>query len=383
MTVGRQAAFWGIAVLVFVALLVLLRDVLTPFVAGLILAYLLDPVADRLERLGLNRLAAILVILVTCVLAFVLVLMLLAPLAANQIAAFLTKMPETVERLQALVAEQGAPILARFGTPEAMADVQKSIGAVAGQAASWFGGFLQSLWAGGQAVVNLLALLVITPVVAFYLLMDWDRMVETVDGWLPRQHAGTIRDLMRQIDGAIAGFLRGQALVCLILGTAYALVLSLLGLNFGALIGLASGLLGFIPFIGALTGLVLAVGVALVQFWPDWVMPLVILGVFLAGQFIEGNILSPKLVGHSVGLHPVWLMFALLAFGSLFGFVGLLLAVPLAAIIGVLVRFMLGRYLASPLHLGTGTSPVPLDPPPARSRPIGAARRRRVPPPQG
>jgi predicted PurR-regulated permease PerM len=236
--------------------------------------------------------------------------------------------------------------------------MQRSVGNLVGQGAAWLGRFAQSLWAGGQAIISVFALLVVTPVVAFYLLVDWDRMVTTVDSWLPVRHRDTIRRLAREIDVAIAGFVRGQAAVCLILGTFYALALTLLGLNFGALIGMTAGLISFIPYVGSLTGLVLSVGVALVQFWPDWTMVLATLAVFVVGQFVEGNILSPKLVGSSVGLHPVWLMFALLAFGSLFGFVGLLLAVPLAAIAGVLARFALQRYLASPLYdSGKGAQP--------------------------
>jgi predicted PurR-regulated permease PerM len=177
---------------------------------------------------------------------------------------------------------------------------------------------------------------------------------------MPTRNRDTIRAIARDIDRAIAGFVRGQALVCLILGTFYAVSLALIGLNFGALIGMTAGILSFIPYVGSLTGLILSVGVAIVQFWPDWTMIAATLGIFIFGQFVEGNILSPKLVGESVGLHPVWLMFALVAFGALFGFVGLLLAVPLAAAIGVIARFALRQYLASPLY--RGTEPVILKP---------------------
>jgi predicted PurR-regulated permease PerM len=178
-------------------------------------------------------------------------------------------------------------------------------------------------------------------------------MVATVDSWLPLSQRDTIRLIARDIDSAIAGFIRGQAMVCLILGGFYAIGLSLIGLNFGVLIGLTAGMLSFIPYVGSITGLILSVGVAIVQFWPDWTWIVATLGVFAFGQFVEGNILSPKLVGASVGLHPVWLMFALLAFSSLFGFVGLLLAVPLAAAVGVIARYGLARYMDSPLYRGT------------------------------
>ena len=161
-----------------------------------------------------------------------------------------------------------------------------------------------------------------------------------------------MRQLAREIDAAIAGFVRGQTAVCLILGSFYAVALTLSGLNFGLLIGLISGVITFIPYVGSMTGLILALGVAVAQFWPDYSSILMVLGIFLVGQFLEGNLLAPKLVGESVGLHPVWLIFALLAFGYLFGFVGLLVAVPLAATIGVLARFALQRYRESSLYTG-------------------------------
>jgi predicted PurR-regulated permease PerM len=213
-------------------------------------------------------------------------------------------------------------------------------------------------------LVSLLSLLVVTPVVAFYFLSDWPRMVAAVDNWVPRPQQQTIRVIGREINAAIAGFIRGQSAVCLILGAYYALALTIAGLNFGLLIGLIAGLITFIPYVGSLTGLVIGMSVAVAQFWPDYTSILIVLGIFLFGQFVEGNVLSPKLVGESVGLHPLWLIFALFAFAYLFGFVGLLLAVPLAAATGVLVRFALRRYLASPLY--TGPPLPPHDPAPAR-----------------
>lgn len=352
MTLQRQIGFWLAALALFILVIFVLRDALLPFVAGLVLAYLLDPLADRLERLGFSRLVATILILFIVLLVFVLALVLLAPIIGNQLSAFIARLPATVERLQQLITEQGGPLLEYFGGPAALAEARKSVGDLTGQAARWAGSVLESVWSGGQAVVALISLIVITPVVAFYLLNDWDRMIATIDGWLPVAQRDTVRQLAGEMDAAIAGFIRGQALVCLLLGGFYAIGLTMLGVSFGALIGIISGILSFIPYVGSLTGLLLSVGVAAVQFWPEWTMPLAALGVFAAGQFIEGNILSPKLVGKSIGLHPVWLMFALVAFGSLFGFVGLLVAVPLAAIIGVLARFALRQYLASPLYHG-------------------------------
>ncbi|KQU50820.1 hypothetical protein ASG72_13345 [Bosea sp. Leaf344] len=352
MTLQRQIGFWLASLFLLVLLLVLLRDVLLPFIAALALAYLLDPLADRLERLGMSRLAATLVILVVFLLLFVLALVLLVPLLGQQLSALVQKLPTDAARLQSLVLERGGPWLERLGGAELAKDAQSSLGNIVGEATKWVGSVLQGLWTGGTAIIGLFSLLVLTPVIAFYLLVDWDRMVATVDGWLPLDHRETIRGLLHEMDRSIAGFLRGQALVCLLLGLFYAVGLSLLGVNFGALIGIISGFLSFIPYVGSLTGLVLSVGVAIVQFWPDWTMPLATLAVFAAGQFLEGNIFQPKFVGDSIGVHPVWLMFALLAFGTLFGFVGLLLAVPLAAVIGVLCRFALRQYLASNIYHG-------------------------------
>jgi predicted PurR-regulated permease PerM len=352
MTLQKQLGFWLAAFAAFGLTVYVLAGVLLPFVAGLALAYLLDPLARRLERLGVSRLVATIVILSAFVLLFVLALVLLAPVLAQQLSAFIARLPAYVTQLQALASERGGPLLERLGMGGGSADAQKLISDFAGQAAQWVTRVAQSALAGGQAIAGILSLLVITPVVAFYLLVDWDRMVATIDSWLPLPQRDTIRRLIGQMDGAISGFLRGQSLVCLLLGSYYAIGLWLMGLNFGVLIGLVSGVLSFIPYIGSITGLLLAVGVATVQFWPDWTMPVIALAIFASGQFIEGNILSPKLVGEAVGLHPVWLMFALVAFGSLFGFVGLLLAVPLAAVVGVLARFAVGQYLASPLYSG-------------------------------
>jgi predicted PurR-regulated permease PerM len=182
--------------------------------------------------------------------------------------------------------------------------------------------------------------------------MDWDRMVAQVDSWLPRDHADTIRQLATDIDKVLAGFVRGQVSVCLILGTFYSVALMAAGLQFGLAVGAIAGAITFIPYVGSLVGGALAIGLALFQFWGDWWSIGLIAAIFAIGQFIEGNILTPKLVGGSVGLHPVWLLFALSAFGSVFGFVGMLVAVPVAASIGVLARFGVEQYRESLLYRG-------------------------------
>lgn len=347
----KQLIFWAGTLLVFAALLWLLNEVLLPFIAGMVLAYLLDPAVRRLQKLGLNRALASVVVVVLMIVLFAVGLILLIPALGEQIAGFMERLPHYIERVRQIAQEQSQGWLGQF-VGEKLPEAQKSLSGVASAAAGWIAGVLASIWSGGKALVSLLSLIVITPIVAFYLLLDWERMINTVDSWIPLQHKDTVRGLAREMDAAISGFVRGQALVCLILGIFYSVALIAIGVNFGLLIGLVAAFLSFAPYIGTITGFLLAVGVALAQFWPDWTMPALAAGIFLIGQFFEGNILQPLLVGKEIGLHPVWLMFSLIAFGVLFGFVGLLVAVPVAAAIGVLVRFMLRQYLASPFYTG-------------------------------
>ncbi len=347
----RQRTFWVAALVLLIAALWLLHGILLPFVAGMAIAYLLDPLVKRLQRLGIGRTVATLLIVVLFVLVFVLLVLLIVPLLAEQLWALIGKLPEYVTRLQALVADPSRPWLRKL-VGDGVADAKSPVGDLVAQGAGWITTFLRSLWSGGQTLVSIFSLVIVTPVVAFYLLYDWDRMIAAVDGWVPVHQRDTVRALAREIDVALSGFVRGQAAVCLLLGAFYTLGLTLTGLNFGLLIGMASGLLTFIPYVGSMTGLVIGVSVAVAQFWPDATPILIVVGVFLVGQFLEGYVLSPKLVGESVGLHPVWLIFALFAFGYLFGFVGLLIAIPLSAALGVIARFALRQYLASPLYTG-------------------------------
>lgn len=361
MTVQRQVSIWLIALGAMIAFMWLFAEIMLPFIAGIVLAYFLDPVADALERLKLPRLAATLVIVLTSVFLLVLVLLLIVPLIGDQIGKFAERLPSNVSTLITLFNDL-APVWMKDALAKTSATLPASGSDIAAKAAVWIGGLLQSILSGGLALFNLMSLLIITPLVTFYMLNDWDRMVERVDGWIPRDHVATVRGVARDINSAMAGFIRGQGTVCMLLGIFYAVALIAAGLNFGLLIGLTAGLLSFIPFVGAAIGGVLAIATALVQFWPDWVQILIIAGIFAIGQFIEGNFLSPKLVGQSIGVHPVWLMFALLAFGYLFGFAGILLAVPLAAAIGVLSKFFLNKYLASKLYLGVKKRRQPTPP---------------------
>jgi predicted PurR-regulated permease PerM len=347
----RQIVFWLIVLAFFVIFLWLFSAILLPFVAGMALAYFLDPVADRLERWGLSRTAATSVILLTFVVLLVLAFIIVIPLLAAQATDFAEKVPGYVTSLQQLIADPNSTLLPPW-LKDQVGSLKENVAKYAGEGASFLAGVFVQLWASGKALVDILSLLVITPIVAFYILLDWDKMVAKVDGWVPRDWVNVVRRLAGEMDHAIAGFVRGQGTICLILAIFYGGSLSLAGLNFGLLIGIVSGLVSFVPYLGSLLGLVLSVGVALVQFWPDYPWIGLIAGIFFVGQIIDGYVLQPKLIGERVGLHPVWLMFALLAFGALFGFVGLMVAVPASASIAVLVRYAISRYLDSDLYHG-------------------------------
>ncbi len=350
MTSAQRLRFWLIGFAAFAVLLYVLRGVLLPFVAGMAIAYFLDPVAGRLERMGLSRLMATTLITLVFFLFLVVAGVLLVPVIQNQVVRFATHVPEYVNA----VIHQLSPLIHDVMKRLNVGDIQNlrsSASGYAGTVVSWLLGVLRHVLTGGLAVVNVLSLLFITPVVTFYFLRDWHHLVDRMNAWLPRADAETIREQFREIDRTLAGFVRGQAIVCLVLGTIYAIGLTVVGVDLGLLIGLGAGLLSFIPYFGTLSGLVVAVAVAFAQ-TGDWPLPAMAVAVFVVGSQIEGNFLTPKLVGDRICLHPVWIMFALLAGGALVGFVGILLAVPVAAVAGVLVRFALKRYLASSLYEG-------------------------------
>ena len=349
--IRRQVLFWGATALLLVLMLWAFSGILLPFVLGMAMAYFLDPVADWFQRRGLSRLAATAIILVLFIVILAAAVLIVVPVVGGQIVSFSERLPDYLDSLQALAVSARTGPLAFLFTGDEL-DLKQDLAQFASQGTGIVTSFLGSIWTSSLAVVSFVSLFVVAPVVAFYMLLDWDRMVDKVDSWIPRQHVTTVRRLARDIDASVAGFVRGQGSVCLILGTFYGIGLTLVGLNFGLLIGLFTGLISFIPYVGSAIGLILSVGVALVQFWPDWPWVLAVAAIFFVGQFFEGNILQPKLVGASVGLHPVWLMFALFAFGTMFGFVGLLIAVPAAAAVGVLVRFALSQYLHSEMYFG-------------------------------
>jgi predicted PurR-regulated permease PerM len=344
MSATRHLVFWLLTALVFAGLLWLLSDVLLPFVAGIALAYLQVPIADRLERGGMNRTVAALLLITVVMLLLIGVILIALPLIAEQISLLIANLPSQVTRLREVLTSWLSWIQA--------GESSMTLSEFVSQASAWLTAFAYSLWSGGKALVSFASLLIIMPVVTFYLIVDWHGMVEIIDSWVPVRHREDVRQIARDIDKAISGFVRGQLVVCTCLGIYYAIGLTLVHLKFAILIGLIAGLLTFVPYVGSLTGLVIGTSIAVAQFWPDWKWIAAVVGIFLVGQFIEGNIIAPKLVGDRVGLHPVWIMFAMFAFGYLFGFIGLLLAVPIAAAIAVIFRFGLRRYLASPLYTG-------------------------------
>ncbi|MGR3493577.1 MAG: AI-2E family transporter [Shimia sp.] len=354
---ATQAKYWGIALVITALVLWFLGDVILPFLIGAAIAYFLDPIADRLEAAGASRVWATVIISVVAVLTFVALTLLVVPTLVSQAVDLFETAPRVFQNLRDFLVE-------RF--PDLVNDqsaLRRSLISVGETIQSRGGELVNALFTSARGVFNIVLLFVIVPVVAFYLLLDWDRMVANVDRLLPRDHVGTIREIAREIDEVLAGFVRGMGTVCLILGTYYAIALMLVGLNFGLVVGFIAGLVTFIPYLGALIGGVLAIGLALFQYWggipmddgtaaTDWVRIALVAGIFVVGQVVEGNILTPKLVGDSVGLHPVWLLLALSVFGALFGFVGLLIAVPVAAAIGVVARFGIRSYQDSPLYTG-------------------------------
>ncbi len=348
MVYGRHLTFWVATFLVLAVLLWLLHDVLLPFVAGIALAYVLTPLANRVERLGVNRTIAALLIVSLLVVTLIALVVLLVPLLLQQGVALISHIPGYFKRIKELIVDPNLPWLNWLDA----AETGKTASDLVGQVATWLMSFSYSLWTGGKALVSFASVLIVMPVVAFYLIRDWHAMIDRMDSWIPVRQRETVRQLAREIDAAIGGFLRGQFGVCLVLGCYYAIALMLVGLDFALLIGLTAGVITFVPYIGSMTGLMIAASVAIAQFWPDWKRIALVVAIFLVGQFIEGNIVSPKFVGERVGLHPVWLIFAMFAFGYLFGFVGLLIAVPLGAAIAVLLRFALRQYFASPFYTG-------------------------------
>ena len=348
--IEKRTMFWVGGFAVCVLLVHLLSSILLPFVAGMLIAYFLDPVADQLEALSISRGISTALILLAFFFIGVGVLTLLFPIMQRQVMELAALVPGMIEAVRLHVEPLLRDLVAGL-PPDALAEIKTNVGGFAGKAAKWFAEFLAGIWSGGVALFNLLSLLLITPVVAFYLLRDWDLITTKISSWLPRGARLTIHEQLREIDTTLASFMRGQATVCLLLAIIYCVGLTLVGLKSGLLVGLGAGLISFIPYLGAATGMIVGMGIALFQF-SDWLPVVIVAGIFLFGQSMESYVLTPMLVGERVGLHPVWIIFALMAGDAVFGFTGVLLAVPVAAVIGVLLRFGISRYLDSPLYRG-------------------------------
>lgn len=345
----RNWLFWVILFAFFCLSVFTLRSVLLPFVVGILIGYLFDPFAVKFERMGMNRTLATSLVLFICLIILVPALIILFSIIYEQLGKFITQIPTYTAALY----QKSEPILMSLKETFPTIDPQKVRAYMQENTTSGLkliGSLLQKLVSSGFAVVNIISLLLITPVVAFYMLRDWRPFIKRMDTLLPRKSKKDIRCLAHQIDCTIAGFIRGQLSVCLILGTYYSMGLYFIGLELGVLIGFIAGIISFIPYVGSISGFIVSLAVAYAQF--DSLIPVIqVIIVFGIGQFVEGNFLTPKLVGDNIGLHPVWVMFALLAGGVLLGFLGLLIAVPVAGIIGVLIRYAINQYKKSDLYL--------------------------------
>lgn len=345
----RSRLFWWLGVVLTLGFLLwLIGPILTPFAVGAAVAYFLDPLVCRLQRRGLPR-AITSAILVLSIMAMLIVgLVLLLPLLATEATKLIRSLPSLYEDAQKLIARRmpgldmsnadGAVGRAFAGIGESLTDAEFTV----------FGGVVSGL----NGLVKTVVFWVVMPVVAYYLLIDWQRLLRNVESLLPRSNIHNVRAIARDIDIALAGYVRGVAIVCALLAGYYAVGLGLVGLNYGLLVGLVAGAISFIPYVGAMVGGALAIGLALYQFWDQPTFIALVVGIFLVGQILESQILVPKLVGDSINLHPVWLIFAVLAFGYLFGLIGAIIAVPLAATMGVLVRFAVGEYRQSRIYAG-------------------------------
>ncbi len=351
----RIALLVGLAVAAWLALR-LFNSILLPFVAAAGIAYFLDPVASRLTRLGVPRGLAALLLVIGLIAAVLLFALLLYPLLLSQIGILFSRVPAYVRAFQIFANETMQHLAERLGPNFVDQKLRDLVAGQAGAMLSFLFAALTSIVGGGFALFNVLSLAIVTPVVAFYLLRDWPRVVARIDSWLPRRYAGVIRAQAREVDRILSAWLRGQAMCCLLLALFYAAGLTLVGLDLGLVVGITAGVLSFIPYVGTITGGVSSIGLAFAQF-PDWTGVLMTAGVFVLGQILEGYVIYPRLLGDRVELHAVWVIFALFAGGAAFGFLGVLLAVPMAATIGVLARFWLRRYLNSPLYLDPPAHP--------------------------
>ena len=335
----------------------LFSSILMPFVTAAGVAYFLDPAVTRLERLGVRRALGAFLVLMAGLLAIALFVLLLYPVIAAQATALVSNVPDYITTAQAVFGHLIADLQHRLGPGSMSQKLRDFAASEAGTIVSFAGATASRIINNGFAVVNILALSIITPVVAFYFLRDWPGIVRSVDTWLPRPYEGVIRAQAVEVNLILAAWIRGQAICCLALALVYAVGLTIVGLDLGLIVGLAAGLLSFIPYVGTVAGAVTAALLSLSQ-GHGWHGVIAVLIVFGFGQALNDYVIQPRFLGNRVGLPAVWVIFALFAGGAAFGFLGIMLAVPVTATLGVLVRFWLRRYLQSPLYL---------DPPPPAS----------------
>ena len=345
---GYRLLFWlGLLLLVALAL-GMVQSILMPFATGFAVAYVLAPPVTRLEGWGVRRSLASLFVLAIFVFGLICILVILVPLIQGQIVQLITRVPNLVRALQDQLGKL-ILLLQEHLPAEDVAKVRDLLGAKLAEAVTWLAGLLQGMITSSLAILNIVSLVVVTPIVTFFLLRDWEKMIAQIDSYLPRQSLETVRGQARLVSDTLAGFIHGQALICLILAIYYGIALTLAGLASGIALGLLIGVLAIIPILGVTTGFILAIGLAASQSGTSTAI-LTVCGIFAVGQLAEANILTPKLLGDRIHLHPVWVIFALFAGGALFGFVGVLVAVPAAAVIGVLARFALLSYRRSSLY---------------------------------
>jgi predicted PurR-regulated permease PerM len=345
-----HATFWVLAFALILFAFLLLSDILLPFVLGLALAYLFHPFVNRMARIGFSRGLAAFIVLALVTLAIAAIFSLILPPILDQLGQLIQDLPSYIDKARVFIDQTFESFLRRIGQSRSGASATNVQQEIAQHFAPWLVAQAQGLLQGGISFFNSVALLFLTPVITFFLLRDWDKMIAGVEELLPRQDAPAITAIGREINRTIAGYLRGTLIVLLIVSAFYMAALEIVGLNYGLVIGLGAGMFSFVPYLGSTSGFLVSGGVAAAQFWPDYTKIAIVCGIFVFGQVIEGNVLTPNIVGNQVRLHPVWLLFALIASGYLLGFTGLLISVPLAAAIGVVVRHAVRHYYGSAMY---------------------------------
>lgn len=373
MRLTRPVLFWIVAVAALTSAAALLRQILLPFFLGLVLAYLLNPLVSRLERAGVNRSLAALALIVSIGVAIALTFILAAPLIAGEATYFVESFPRYLHMIQEISTSADRPWLSKI-VGEGFGHAQRAVNELVGVAGDSLGDFLTSLWSGGRALFAMFSVVVVAPFIAFYLLCDWNAIIADIQSWIPEPHRKLSRELAREIDQTISGFIQGQGMLCLILAAYYATALYAIGLHHAIILGMIAGLISFAPYLGSLTGIGVGTCVAIAQFWPSVHMIVAVPVIFVVGELVADYVLAPYLVGRKIHLSPAWVLFALFAFGYLFGFFGLLVAEPLAAAIGVVIRFISKAYAESAME-PKPRAPMITSPPPNPSPPVPAPGR--------